>query len=351
MLSTDSVASNEKVKVYKLNVLITGGAGFIGSNLAKKLVEIGHEVTIVDNFKFGTRDNLNELPMEQIVLLEMDLRDIDLPEFLVDFDCVFHLAGISSLPECEADPVEAFDVNTTITAKLLHAARYSNLKRFVFASTSAVYENNSKVPFSEEDFVDPDLIYSQTKIASERIVKSFSSNYGMDTVICRFFNVYGPNQDFQRRFPPFTSYLARELAAGRIPVIYNNEPVERDYVFVDDLLDMLVLIMSSAETFRGEIFNLTSNFSYTPLDILNALAKELGNEPAFIQGNPLNFWNSEERLTGSNFPLDQDRIKKEVLKKSTGSPMKFFENFGYLAATEMQEGMRQIIKYQTNFKS
>jgi nucleoside-diphosphate-sugar epimerase len=187
-------------------------------------------------------------------------------------------------------------------------------------------------------------------MASECIVKSFSSNYGIDSVICRFFNVYGPNQDFQRKFPPFTSYLARELVAGRIPTIYNTDSVKRDYVFIDDLVNMLVLVMSSGKSFRGEVFNLTSNFSYTPIEILNALAKELKQELAFIQGDPLKFWNSEERLTSGNFPLNHERIKKEVFKESVGSPGKFNEYFGYVATTEISDGMAKIIEYQKQFK-
>ena len=147
-----------------VNVLITGGAGFIGSELGKFLVKRGHVVRLLDNLEYGYRANFEDNSHLKGSFILRDVRPPWDAAMLKDVDVVFHLAGISSLPECEINPGKAFDVNCTAVASLLSACRMSHVKRFIFASTSAVYENESSHgPFSEELRVAPNLVYATTK--------------------------------------------------------------------------------------------------------------------------------------------------------------------------------------------
>lgn len=328
-----------------MKILITGGAGFIGSNLGRVLARNGHEITFIDSLKYGYEENLDFSELESSTKIFQDLRNLDLKAILCNQEMVFHLAGISSLPECEANPYEAFDVNTSMVAKILDAARHSSIKRIFFASTSAVYENNTGANL-ETDYVEPDLIYPLTKKSAEEICHSYFKNYGLPVVICRFFNVYGPNQDFKREFPPFTSYLVRELNAGRTPTIYNSSQVRRDYIYVDDLIGMLVALTYTLNHIDGEIFNLTSNLAYTPIEILESLARILGKDISYNEGDAGNFWTKESRLAEGNFHLSLARIEKEVFKASSGSNAKIGSYFDLNKLTDIHVGLRKILEFQ-----
>ena len=323
---------------------MTGGAGFVGSNLARKLNALGHDLTIVDNLKYGYAHNLSGLDSARFI--HSDLRDLNLVALVQNMDAVFHFAGISSLPECEANPAEAFSVNTTLVASLLHAIRFSNVKRLIFSSTSAVYENNTETPFKESDPVSPDLIYSMTKLSAENLCKAYSQNYGVEAIICRFFNVYGPNQDFLRKFPPFTSYIVREILAERVPVIYNSESIARDYIFIDDLVEILTKLMHHPDPIGGEIFNLCSNFTYTPVEILNTLSYLLKSKNDFITGDPRKFWYKEESLFESYYARSESRITREVYKQSIGSNQKMLDHFEFVPTTTMESGLQRILDFQ-----
>ena len=150
-----------------MNILITGGAGFIGSELGKFLLSQGHNVKLLDNLEYGYRDNFEDNETLKNNFILADVRDADFGKYLEDIDIVYHFAGISALPECESHPYKAFDVNTAATANVLNAVRRSNVKRVIFASTSAIYENNpSDEIHKETDSVHPNLIYATTKFCS-----------------------------------------------------------------------------------------------------------------------------------------------------------------------------------------
>ena len=195
-----------------MNILITGGAGFIGSELGKFLVTQGHNVKILDNLEYGYKDNFEDNEILKNNFIKADIRNNDFEKYLKDVDVLYHFAGISALPECESNPYKAFDVNTSGVANVLNACRNSEVKKIIFASTSAVYENNCHNDYHKEtDIVCPNLIYATSKYCAEQICKSYAQNYDMDIIICRFFNVFGPHQDFRRKYPPFTSYIIKML--------------------------------------------------------------------------------------------------------------------------------------------
>jgi nucleoside-diphosphate-sugar epimerase len=335
-----------------MNILITGGAGFIGSELGKHLITFGHSVKILDNLEYGYRDNFQDNTLLAKNFILADVRSTDIHKHLIDIDIIFHFAGISSLPECETNPTKALEVNTTAVANILNACRSSKIKKFIFASTSAVYENNTpNAPFNESDIVNPDLIYATSKYCAEQLCKSYANNYGMDITICRFFNVYGPHQDFKRKHPPFTSYLIREALLGRTPMIFNTFDHKRDYIYVHDLLILLTHIMNGKNKHQADIFNLSSGKGYSALEIAQETFKALGREIVFTKGDPLAFWDKYEDLFSHDYPLNNNRVQKEVFKHCIGDNTKIIKEFGYTPKHKLTDGIKEIIAYQKNMQT
>ena len=239
-----------------MKILITGGAGFIGSQLYSFLKNQGSEVKLLDNMSDGYYDNVTFDGKVTNDLIEEDIRNIDYSIFN-GIDVVIHLAGISALPKCQINPYLAYDNNLSGYANVLEGCRRSSsVRRIIFSSTSAVYENNKEIPFREDTKINPDLIYSCTKQSGEIISKSFSNLYGLDIIVARFFNVYGEHQDIHREMPPFMSYLAKEIYYRRKPVIYNQSEAKRDYIHVSDVIQCLNKMIYSKKKYNAEIFNI-----------------------------------------------------------------------------------------------
>ena len=185
-----------------MNILITGGSGFIGSHLSEKLlINAENKLFLLDNLLTGSAKNIEHLDKDKVVLIEHDVQDhIEIDE---QIDYVFHFAGIAPLPDCQSNPYDAIDTNVAGTVNILDAARFNGVKRVIFSSTSAIYENNTNFPCTEDDEVSPYLVYSSSKLQSEMLCKTYAKTYGLDVVMLRFFNVYGPHQDVMRKQPPY----------------------------------------------------------------------------------------------------------------------------------------------------
>lgn len=334
-----------------MNVLITGGAGFIGSELGKFLLSKGQNVKILDTLEYGYRDNFEDNEELKNNFIQDDIRNPDFKKYLDDIDIVYHFAGISALPECESNPYKAFDINTSGVANVLDACRSSSVKRIIFASTSAIYENNcNEEVHKETDLVCPNLVYATSKYAAEQICKAYAQNYNMDIIICRFFNVFGPHQDFKRKYPPFTSYLIKEALAGQTPTIFNTADCKRDYIYSADLMQFLYKMGLSNQKYQAEIFNLATGNAYSALEIAQAVYKALGKELRYETGDPDKFWDKYENLFDKHYNLSRERVKQEVFKHCLGDGSKVAKEFDYQAQTNLQDGVKKIIEYQKSFK-
>lgn len=332
------------------HIFITGGAGFIGSELGKYLLTKDFKVTLLDNLEYGYRDNFEDNKILSENFIHDDIRSENFDKYLSDVDTVIHFAGISALPECESNPSKAFDVNTTGVANVLAACRKAGVKRFIFASTSATYENNPPESIMKEsDVVIPNLVYSTSKLCGEKICQSFADNYDMDIIICRFFNVFGPHQDFKRKYPPFTSYLIREILANRIPTIYNLSDVARDYIYVEDLMEYLYRMIISNKKYSADIFNLATGQGYSTLEITQTIYEALDKKIQYEQGNPINFWDKYEDLFNQKYNLSKERVKKEVFKSCIGDNSKIIQEFNYVPKTDLKTGVKNIIEYQKQY--
>ena len=324
--------------------VITGGAGFIGSQLGHHLHSLGYDVTLIDNMAFGYMDNVivNGKKFGRFVVA--DVLDHRVREYTNGADFILHFAALSALPICQSEPQRALEVNVAGTAAMLEAARLGNVSRFLFASTSAVYENNKEAVLDESLAVSPHLYYSLSKHQSEQLVRAAAATYGLDTVTLRFFNVFGPHQDFRRKSPPFTSYIVREIVNGRSPILHSDGKQSRDYIFLTDLLDLVTRAMTT-EAARGETFNVASGKAYSVMDMYKITAAMLNStiEPVFH--SPEKFWTAYPQLFAGARPIKKSILVAEVNKNVLGSNEKARRVLGWAPKVSMAEGLQAMVDF------
>jgi len=325
-----------------LNIMITGGAGGIGSTLALLLTNKGHKVNAVDNFNNGYMENLFEDGKQICDVTTLDIRETQKLVELIDFDktdVIIHLAALTSLPECESDPTECISVNVAGTASVLHAARLKN-KKVIVASTSAIYEHNNPAlaPFTEEADVSPRLMYPLSKKMMEELVESYVRNYDMDITTLRFFNVFGPRQDIHRKSPPLINFIVREVAAGRPITFFSDGYQQRDYIHVDDVVDMIERCLPSHERTRGQTFNLCSGTLTSVRDIIGYAEKAFDKKIEHNFEQPKEFWSGYPILKEGK-PLQDFVLEHEVNKFSLGSTWKSERLLNWKPNTNIEELM------------
>jgi UDP-glucose 4-epimerase len=325
-----------------MKILITGGAGFVGSELGKRLCREQHDVVAYDNMRFGHLDNLMLEGEPYGAFVCDDIRSDRFGAHLRGVDTVFHLAGIAALPLCQQNPGEAYDVNVAGVANVLEACRRADVRRVIFASTSAVYENTKRDRFAESDPICPDLVYACTKAAAETVCEAYARNYGMDIVIARFFNVYGPHQDVMRESPPFTSYVARELALDRTPILFNESTARRDYVYSADVVDLLVRMIHADGRFAADRFNICTGNGHSVPELYEQFLAASGKTIAATYRDPGTYWDRYPELFEGRTPLSRERIIEEVFKTSIGDPSKTHARFGWSASADIGDGIRAV---------
>ncbi len=258
------------------NVLVTGGAGFIGSHLVDRLLREGFEVTVIDNFSKGRLENIaSYLGRKDFHLVKGDIRDFNLvKDIMKGVDAVFHEAAFVSIVLSIEDPVLVNDVNVTSTLNLLKASVDSNVKRFVFASSAAIY-GETKSPLMVEDMLPaPTSPYGVSKLAAESYTRSFYKTYGLDTVALRYFNVYGPRQSFdiQSSYGGVITLFLNRLIRNMEPMIYGDGEQTRDFVYVQDVVEANMLALNGKSA-AGEFFNIGSGCRTT----VNQVAQTIKN--------------------------------------------------------------------------
>jgi nucleoside-diphosphate-sugar epimerase len=259
--------------------LITGGAGFIGSNLARYILDRGHEVTVLDNFATGKRENLSEIA-SRIALVEGDIRDSSVVSDAMAGCCaVFHEAALGSVPRSVNDPVTSHDVNVNGTIRVLEAARTCGIKRIVFAASSSAYGNRAESPKHEGMDPRPISPYAASKIACEAYLQGYAASYGLETFCLRYFNVFGPRQD------PFGAYAAvipafvSNLLKGTEPVVFGDGEQSRDFCYIDNVCHANWLAANApAAVCDGRAVNIACNQATTLNEILKQLGKLMNVE-------------------------------------------------------------------------
>jgi nucleoside-diphosphate-sugar epimerase len=255
----------------RMKVLVTGGAGFIGSHIVRRLLDLEHEVVVLDNFSTGRRSNLDAVASD-IELIEGDVAELDHVEHaMAGCDAVFHEAALPSVPRSIADPLASHAANATGTLNILIAARGAGVRRVVMASSSSVYGSVPDLPKRESMRTLPVSPYAVSKLAAESYCRSWFDLYGLETVALRYFNVFGPRQDPLSAYAAVVPRFIAAYRAGDPPVIFGDGEQSRDFTYIENVLDANLAALSSPHA-PGRIYNIACNDRIT----LNELATELG---------------------------------------------------------------------------
>ena len=253
-----------------MKTLVTGGGGFIGSNVVRALLERGDDVRVLDNFSTGSRRNLAGLDVE---VVEGELRSYERVHNAVrGTEIVFHLGALGSVPRSVQDPLTSSAVNVEGTLNVQLAARDEGVRRVVFASSSSIYGNQSELPLREAMAPDPISPYGVAKLAAERYCVSFSRVYdSFETVVLRYFNVFGPRQDPTSQYAAVVPLFITAIAAGEPVTIFDDGEQSRDFTYVDNVV-AANLLAADADGANGRIFNISGG---TPTSV-NELAVTIG---------------------------------------------------------------------------
>jgi len=257
--------------------LVTGGAGFIGSHLAAELLARGDRVRILDNFSTGRRDNLTSLAGAEVI--EGDVRSYHTVREAVDgVHFVLHQAALPSVPRSIRDPITSNDVNVVGTLNVLNASRDAKVARLIYASSSSIYGRNPELPKQEQMVPLPISPYAVSKLAGEHYCRAFAELYGFETVVLRYFNVFGPRQDPKSQYSAVIPIFIDTLLDGRRPSVNGDGSQTRDFTFVENVVQAN-LAACLAPSVAGKVFNVAAGTRYSLRDLLNVLGEVMGITP------------------------------------------------------------------------
>jgi len=257
-------------------VIVTGGAGFIGSNLVDKLIDMDVEVHIIDNLSTGFKKNIN--PKAHFHKIDISELNPDKPwsEFK-DTDVIFHLAALARVQPSIEDPIPFDKVNIGGTLRMLKLAHNLGVKRFVYSASSSCYGNNKKFPTPETETTNPLSPYGLQKYVGEQYCKMFSEVYGLDTVSLRYFNVYGERMSLEGAYKLAIPIFANQILEGKPLTINNDGEQRRDFTYVGDVVSANILAATNPEDLKGEAFNIGNGDNYS----VNELADMLGGKKSY----------------------------------------------------------------------
>ena len=303
--------------------LVTGAAGFIGSNLAEALLDRGYRVRGVDDFATGRRSNLEPLsPREDFSFREADIRDADaMADAVADVDYLFHQAAVASVPRSVEDPVATTDANCTGTATVLDAARRADVDTAVVASSSSVYGASEELPKVETMPATPESPYALSKYFTEELALQFSDFYDINTVALRYFNIFGPRQDPEGEYAAVIPKFVSLMLDGDRPVIFGDGEQSRDFTYVDNAVEANVLAAEGDVT--GEAFNVGTGGRVTVNELVDALNETLDTDLDPIHNDPR--------------PGDVRHSHADVSKAA--------ELLGYEPEVGFEAGLRRTVKY------
>ncbi len=259
--------------------LVTGGAGFIGSNIAKKLLEQNNFVRVVDNFATGRKENIQEfLENPKFELMEGDITDLAFAKKAVEgISYILHEAAVPSVPRSIEDPARSNDANVTGTLNMLIAAKDEKVKKFVYASSSSVYGDNPELPKKEDFPIRPISPYALTKYAGERYTQIFWNIYGLPTMCLRYFNVFGPKQDPNSPYSAVIPKFINSFLKGDKLIIHGDGNQSRDFTFVENVVNANLLAAHS-EKGMGEVVNIACGGETSLNDLVSMLKEISGKE-------------------------------------------------------------------------
>lgn len=306
--------------------LVTGGAGFIGSNLCEKLLADGNKVRVLDNLSSGKERNIKDF-RSSIEFIKGDIRDMnDVKKAVYGVNYVIHLAALGSVPRSVEDPLTTHDVNVTGTLNILNASKEAGIKRVVYASSSSVYGDTPTLPKKEDMFPTPQSPYAVSKLSGEYYCKVFYKVYGLETVSLRYFNVYGKRQDPLSQYAAVMPKFITALLTGESPTIFGDGEQSRDFTFVDDC-NQANIKACFARGCEGGHFNIGSGNRITINEVFGKIKRKAGSRVA---------------------PVYAESRKGDV-KHSLADISKAKESLLYKPEFSIDEGIEMVVDWYTSY--
>jgi UDP-glucose 4-epimerase len=302
-------------------VLITGGAGFIGSHLSAALLRKGYVITVFDNLSSGKLENLKEIIEDpNVTFIKGDIRDQNaLEEAFEEVNCVIHLAALVDVTASVNDPISTNEINVSSMLNVLRKAVHKKIRRLVFSSSAAVYGDAKTLPITEQAPAEPISSYAASKLAGEAYCKAFENSYGLSSVVLRFFNVFGPRTPSNAYSGVITKFLQNSKKNEAL-TIYGDGEQTRDFVYIDDIVNALILALENKKA-SGKVFNICTGRPST----ITGLAKAV----------------QETMKTKSQIIYAPER--KGEIKCSYGDPSEAKRELGFTAKTTLKEGLISLL--------
>jgi UDP-glucose 4-epimerase len=303
-------------------VIVTGGAGFIGSHIAQELVKRGHQVTIIDNLTTGKLSNIEPvLGNKNADFVRGSIVDLPLlRKLFTGADYIFHQAALPSVPRSIKSPRASHTANITGTLNVLLTARDKGVKKVVYASSSSVYGDTPALPKVEDMMPNPQSPYAVTKLAGEYYCRTFQQIYGLNSVCLRYFNVYGPRQDPASQYAAVIPLFVNNVLAGKPPVIFGNGEQTRDFTFVRDVVEANIL---AAENPATGVFNIGSGVRVTINHLAQLVIRLAGNDAIKV-------------VYQNTRPGDILHSLADITRAGI---------FGYRPKYNLEKGLREVIEY------
>jgi len=303
-------------------VLVTGGAGFIGSHLIPRLLGRCYSVVVFDDLSTGKLQNLCKVSGNRdLVFAQGDIRDkVAVADALCGIDAVIHLAAIVGVPISVAEPVLTHDINTTGTMNVLQEASKQGVRRFVFASSAAVYGEGNRLPLKEDSTLRSLSPYAASKVAGESLCRAYAECYGLSTASLRFFNIYGPGSERSSYTGVIAKFLS-DIHRGNVLTVFGNGEQSRDFVYVEDAVDAIIQALET-KRLKGDAFNVCSG---KPTSI-NELVKILN------------------KVTGKKANTEHAPERKGEIRHSYGDPSKSERAIGFKTSTSIENGLERFSK-------
>lgn len=304
-----------------MKVLVTGGGGFIGSHIVGRALDKGHEVVVLDNFSTGHRKNI-EPWLGEIELVEGDIRSYErVHTAMRGCEAVFHQAALPSVPRSVQDPLTSTEVIVTGTLNVLLNARDAGAGRVVFASSSSIYGANPALPKHEDLATAPMSPYAVSKLAAEGFCRSFWNVYGLESVVLRYFNVFGPRQDPLSEYAAVVPKFITACQTDTAPVVFGDGEQSRDFTYIDNVVDANMYALAAGSTAAGKVYNIACGERIT----LNALLATL------------------QELTNSDVEPEYRDERPGDLRHSLADISRASEDLGYTVDFGLREGLRRTI--------
>ena len=301
---------------------MTGGGGFIGSHLATRLLELGHDVRILDNFATGRRSNIDAID-GHAELVEGDIQSYERAHTAVrGCEVVLHQAALPSVPRSIQDPLTTNATNVIGTLNVLLAARDAGVRRVVYASSSSVYGSNPALPKREDMPAVPISPYASGKLAAEGYCRSFGVAYGLETVALRYFNVFGPRQDPRSQYAAVIPNFITALLARTAPTIFGDGEQSRDFTFVENVVNANLLAIDAPGA-SGRVYNVACGVEYT----LNELVGEL------------------QRLIGTDVEPVHAPARQGEVRRSLADLSRAAADLAYVPTVDLREGLRRTVEH------